>query len=96
MISMSRTGSTDPETCTMSSFSKQRVTCRRASTSRMLARNLLPSPSPLLAPSTRPAMSTRRRAAGMIFFVSMWVLIRSSRGSGTLTTPTLGSIVQNG
>ena len=34
-----------------------------ASTSRMLARNLLPSPSPLLAPSTRPPMSTTSTAA---------------------------------
>ena len=39
-----------------------------ASTSRMLARNLLPRPSPLLAPSTRPPMSTNCTAACTTFF----------------------------
>ena len=43
--------------------SKHRITWMIASTSRILARNLLPSPSPLLAPRTSPAMST----------ISIWV-----------------------
>ena len=42
-------------------------TCTIASHSRMLARNLLPRPSPLLAPLTRPAMSTYSTAVGMVF-----------------------------
>ena len=43
---------------TTSSSSNARNTKTIASTSRMLARNLLPRPSPVLAPSTRPPMST--------------------------------------
>ena len=64
MVSMSARGSSVSETWTMSLFSKQRTTWRIASTSRAWARNLLPSPSPLLAPFTRPARSTSSRAAG--------------------------------
>ena len=40
-----------------------------ASTSRMVARNWLPSPSPLLAPATSPAISTNSMAAGTTTFV---------------------------
>jgi len=58
MISMSASGSMRPATCTTSSLTKQRTTCAIASVSRMCDRNLLPSPSPLDAPATRPAMST--------------------------------------
>src|SRR5258708_3496476 len=39
-----------------------------ASVSRMVARNWLPRPSPLLAPATRPAMSTNSMAAGTTTF----------------------------
>ena len=46
------------------SSSKQRTTWTMASVSRMLARNWLPRPSPLEAPSTRPAMSTNSMAVG--------------------------------
>ena len=35
--------------------------------SRMFARNWFPRPSPLLAPFTRPAMSTNSTLVGMIF-----------------------------
>ena len=55
-----RAGRTGPAT---SSSSNARSTNTMASTSRMLARNLLPRPSPLLAPSTRPPMSTTCTAA---------------------------------
>ena len=48
-------GSDGPGT---SSSANARRTNTMASTSRMFARNLLPSPSPLLAPSTRPPIST--------------------------------------
>lgn len=97
MISLSRTGSTVPSTCTTLSSSKQRSTWMIASVSRMLARNLLPSPSPLLAPFTSPAISTISTVVGI---TPRSGLQRSpnlmSRSSGTVITPTLGSIVQNG
>ena len=53
MVSMSLAGPMLPSTWIMSSFSKQRTTCTIASTSRILAKNLLPNPSPLkrLAPN---------------------------------------------
>ena len=50
IVSMSATGSIRPSTWVTSSSSKQRTTCAMASTSRMLARNWLPSPSPFEAP----------------------------------------------
>ena len=50
-----------------------------ASTSRMWARNRLPRPSPLLAPSTRPPMSTNCTAAGTTFLES---LISASASGG--------------
>ena len=96
MVSMSRLGSMLPSTWTMSSFSKQRTTWTMASTSRILERNLLPRPSPLEAPLTRPAMSTNSMVAGVYF--SGWYISASlsRRLSGTATMPTLGSMVQNG
>ena len=67
-----------------------------ASTSRMLAKNLLPKPSPWLAPATKPAISTNSTRVGTI----SWLLESSasccSRSSGTDTVPTLGSMVQKG
>ena len=68
-----------------------------ASVSRILAKNLLPSPSPLLAPLTKPAISTISTVVGMTprsGLQSSPNLIR--RSSGTVMTPTFGSIVQNG
>jgi hypothetical protein len=76
--------------------SKQRTTWAIASHSRMLARNWLPSPSPFDAPRTRPAMSTKVRRVGMISFELAIAASVSSRGSGTATSPTLGSMVQKG
>src|SRR5690606_13591430 len=96
MVSMSAIGSTLLLTWMTSSFSKQRTTWVIASTSRMCARNLLPSPSPLAAPATSPAMSTNSTAVGS---TRCGLTISASalrRGSGTGTTPTFGSIVQNG
>ena len=72
------------------------MTWQIASASRMLARNLLPSPSPSLAPLTMPAMSTNDTVAGRIFSLPKISASRPSRGSGSGTTPTLGSIVANG
>jgi len=54
ITSMSAIGSMRPATCTMSSLTKQRTTWAMASVSRMCARNLLPRPSPLRRPRTRP------------------------------------------
>src|SRR3954467_4356002 len=64
MTSMSATGSTLPATWITFSSSKQRTTLTIASVSRMWLRNWLPRPSPLLAPATRPAMSTNSTIAG--------------------------------
>ena len=57
---------------------------------------LVAQPSPSEAPRTMPAMSTRRSEAGTTFCVGMCSVMASSRGSGTATTPTLGSMVQKG
>ena len=62
----------------------------------MLARNWFPSPSPLDAPLTRPAISTNSITAGVIFAELYKAASLSSLSSGTATTPTLGSIVQKG
>ena len=94
--SMSPRGSTLPATWTTFGSSKQRSTWAIASTSRMLPRNWLPSPSPLDAPRTRPAMSTNSSVVGMVFFGLKSAESRSRRRSGTGTTPTFGSMVQNG
>ena len=67
-----------------------------ADVSRMLAKNLLPRPSPLLAPATSPAMSTISTVAGITRLGLSISASRASRSSGTFTTPTFGSIVQNG
>jgi len=64
--------------------------------SRMLPKNWLPKPSPLLAPFTRPAISTISTVAGNTRSGFTRVSSFSKRGSGTFTTPKLGSIVQNG
>lgn len=75
---------------------KQRNTCRIASVSRILARNLFPSPSPLLAPFTRPAMSTISTVVGITRWGCSISASLFKRSSGTVITPTFGSIVQNG
>ena len=62
----------------------------------MAARNWLPRPSPSDAPFTMPAMSTNVTAAGRIFSDANIVASRANRGSGTDTTPTLGSMVAKG
>ena len=96
MISLSRTGSTRPSTCTILSSSKQRNTCKIASVSRILAKNLLPNPSPLLAPFTNPAISTISTVVGITRCGCSISASLFSRSSGTVITPTFGSIVQNG
>ena len=95
-VSMSSAGSTRPATCTTSSSANARTTWQIASASRMLARNLFPSPSPSLAPLTIPAMSTKETVAGTIRSLPKTSASRPSRASGSGTTPTFGSIVANG
>src|SRR5690606_38823563 len=55
-----------------------------------------PSPSPLEAPATRPAMSTNSITVGSTFWGFTMSASWARRGSGTGTTPTLGSMVQKG
>ena len=96
MISMSSFGATRPSTCTTSGSVNTRITWQIASASRMCARNLLPSPAPSLAPFTMPAMSTKDTVAGSVLAEPKMSASTSSRGSGTPTTPTFGSMVANG
>ena len=96
ITSLSRTGFTVPSTWVTFSSSKQRSTWIMASVSRIFAKNLLPNPSPLLAPFTSPAMSTISTVVGTMRSgcTSSANLLR--RSSGTVITPTFGSIVQKG
>ncbi|MNS99485.1 hypothetical protein D3C72_1338880 [compost metagenome] len=63
---------------------------------RIFPKNWLPKPSPFEAPFTRPAMST----ISIVFGTTRCGLTNSAnllrRASGTVITPTFGSIVQNG
>ncbi len=96
IVSLSRIGLTLPSTWTILSLSKQRNTWMIALHSLIFAKNWLPKPSPLLAPFTKPAISTISTVAICTrsgFTNSSNLAIR---GSGTLTTPMLGSMVQNG
>ena len=96
MVSISLKGSMQPSTWMTLGSSKQRTTWTMASTSRMLDRNWLPRPSPLDAPFTSPAMSTNSITAGVVFSELYISVSLSRRASGTGTTPTFGSMVQNG
>ena len=66
------------------------------STSLKLDKNLLPNPSPFEAPFTRPAISTKFIVVGIVFSGLTSFVNSSTLLSGTVTTPKLGSIVQNG
>ena len=65
ITSASTAGSTRPSTCTVFGSSNVRTTWQMASHSRAVPRNLLPSPSPRLAPLARPATSTHSMVAGV-------------------------------
>ncbi len=67
-----------------------------ASVSRILVRNLFPSPSPFDAPATSPAISTNSMTAGILFALFENSVSFATRSSGTGTIPTEGSMVQNG
>ncbi len=96
MVEMSLAGLTSPSTCVTSSSRNTRVTWQIAADSRMCERNLLPRPSPSEAPRTMPAMSTNSTVAGSCLAEPKTSASFARRGSGTPTTPTLGSIVANG
>src|SRR5690606_24802249 len=64
--------------------------------SRIFPKNWFPKPSPLLAPFTRPAISTISTVAGNTRSGFTNSSNFNKRLSGTFTTPTFGSIVQKG
>ena len=96
IVSISLIGSTLPSTWMIFESSKHLTTWIMASHSRIFDKNWLPSPSPLLAPFTRPAISTKSISAGVTFFVLYNLPSSFNLSSGTATTPTLGSIVAKG
>ena len=96
IISISSTGSILPETWIIFSSSKQRTTSTMASTSLIWDKNLLPSPSPFEAPLTRPAISVNSKDVGTVLFGTYNSSRKVNLESGTVTTPTLGSMVANG
>lgn len=68
-VCLSAQGGSDPVAAkTPCEVSDHKLTCTIESHSRMLAKNLFPSPSPVLAPLTRPAMSTNSMLVGTSFF----------------------------
>ena len=67
-----------------------------ASTSLICDKNLFPKPSPLEAPLTNPAISTKDIVVLIVFFDLEIFESLFNLSSGTGTTPTFGSIVQNG
>ena len=79
---MSSAASIRPSTCTTSESSNTRTTWQIASASRMLARNLLPSPAPSDAPLTMPAMSTNDTVAGTVRAEENMRASTSRRGIG--------------
>ena len=96
IVSISLIGSTLPSTCTTFPSSKHLTTSTIASVSLICDKNLFPRPSPLLAPLTNPAMSTNSITACVVF-CGLYISVNlSNLSSGTGTTPTFGSIVQNG
>ena len=69
IVCMSAIGSILLLTCVIFASSKQRTTWTIASHSRTCDKNLLPKPSPLDAPLTRPAISTNSTIAGVTFLL---------------------------
>ena len=78
------------------SSSKHLTTWAIAWVSLIWPRNLFPNPSPFEAPETKPAISTNSTVAGIIFSGFTIFANSSRRESGTVTIPTLGSMVQKG
>jgi hypothetical protein len=61
-----------------------------------VGQELVAQPSPWLAPLTSPAMSTNSTVAGTLRSGLTMAASASSLGSGTWTTPVLGSMVAKG
>ena len=61
-----------------------------------VCKKFIAKPSPFEAPATSPAISTNSTVVGRIRSGCTISASFSSRGSGTGTTPTLGSMVQKG
>lgn len=96
MISISLTGFTSASVWVTSSSSKARTTWKIPSTYLMLLKKWFPSPSPLEAPRTNPAISTTDSTAATSdfgFHISQSLV---NLGSGTGTTALFGSMVQKG
>ena len=62
----------------------------------MWDKNLFPRPSPFEAPFTKPAISTKDIVVFIFFLEDDIVANLSNLSSGTITTPSFGSIVQKG
>ena len=82
--------------CVISVFSKHLTTCIIASTSLICDKNLFPNPSPLEAPLTRPAISTKSIYVGIVFSLLLILERIFNLWSGTATLPIFGSIVAKG
>ena len=89
-------GSILPSTWVIFVSSKHLTTSHIASVSLIWDKNLFPNPSPLLAPFTKPAISTNSTTAWVTFSGLYISANLFNLSSGTATTPTFGSIVQNG
>ena len=96
MVSISLMGSILPFTCVIFWSSKHLTIWAKASTSLILPKNWFPKPSPLEAPSTKPAISTKVILVGIVLSDKLISDRFFNLSSGTSTSPTLGSIVQNG
>src|SRR4030042_2885138 len=94
ITSISDFGLTSPETWITFRSEKLRTIWQIASTSLILAKNLLPKPSPLWAPATNPAISTNFTVVGIVFLDFDISESLSNLASGNSTMPTFGSIVQ--
>ena len=89
-------GSTESLTLIIPLSLKHLTTSTMASTSLTWDKNLFPSPSPFEAPFTSPAISVNSYVVGIVrngWYISVNLSILSS---GTITIPTLGSIVAKG
>ena len=80
----------------MFSSSKHLTTSTIASVSLMWLKNLFPKPSPLDAPLTKPAISVNSKVVGTVLFGNYIFSKYVNLSSGTVTIPTLGSIVAKG
>ncbi len=79
IVSISLIGSTSPSTCVTSLSLKHLTTSQIASVSLIFPKNLLPNPSPLLAPLTRPAISVNSQKLLELFFLGSIISVNLSK-----------------